>query len=122
MPALLDRIASRSYGKSVGQRGIPVIHCPREVHEEEQRDVDLCVAAAVGEAPVREANAGGVNELGRRSLVAVLAHETSMDGICGKREPSQRASFPPSAASEAPVMKEALSEARKRIAAATSSG
>src|SRR5260370_1376097 len=34
----------------------------------------------------------------------------------------QRASFPPSVASDAPVMKEALSEARKRIAAATSSG
>jgi hypothetical protein len=34
----------------------------------------------------------------------------------------QRASLPPSVASDAPVMKEALSDARKRIAAATSSG
>jgi len=103
-------------GKSVGQRGIPVIHRPSEVHEEEQWDVDRYAEAAGGEA-----NAGRLNELGWRGLVTATAHETSVDGICGKREP-QRASFPPSAASEAPVMKEALSEARKRIASATSSG
>src|SRR5258708_16522912 len=72
-------------GKSVGQCGIPVIHCSREVHEEEQRD-----APVLAEATVREANSGGLNELGRRGLVTVIAHETSIDGIYGKREPSAR--------------------------------
>jgi hypothetical protein len=72
-------------GKSVDQGWIPVIHCSREVHEEEQRDVDLCA-----EATVREANAGGLNELGRRGLVTVTAHETSIDEIYAKRELSAR--------------------------------
>jgi hypothetical protein len=39
------------------------------VHEEEQRDVDLCA-----EATVREANASGLNEFGRRGLVRVVTH------------------------------------------------
>jgi len=45
-----------------------------KVHEEEQRDADLCAEAAVGEAKVREANACGINELGRRGLVRVVTH------------------------------------------------
>jgi hypothetical protein len=68
-------------GKSVGQCGIPVIHCSREVHEEEQRDVDLCAEAAVGEATVRESNASGLNELRRRRLVCVAVHEISIGEI-----------------------------------------
>jgi hypothetical protein len=42
------------------------------VHKEQQRDVDLCA-----EATVREANASRLNELGRRCLVRVVAHEKS---------------------------------------------
>jgi hypothetical protein len=64
-------------GKSLGQCGIPVIHGPGKVHEEEQRDVDHCAEAAVGEVTVREANAGGLNELGRRGLVRVVTHKKS---------------------------------------------
>src|SRR6202521_3912383 len=45
-------------GKSVGQRGIPVIHGPGKVHEEEQWDVDRCA-----EATAREANACRLEEL-----------------------------------------------------------
>lgn len=59
---------------------IPVIHGPGEVHEEEQRDVDRYAQAAVGEATVREANAGGLNELGRRGLVRVVTHKKSPPG------------------------------------------
>jgi hypothetical protein len=44
-----------------------VIHGSGKVHEEEQRDVDLCA-----EATVREANASRLNELGRRGLVRVV--------------------------------------------------
>jgi hypothetical protein len=47
-------------------------------------------STVLAEATVREANAGGLNELGRRGLVTVIAHETSIDGIYGKREPSAR--------------------------------
>src|SRR6202011_5772173 len=59
-------------GKSVGQCGIPVIHGPREVHKEEQRH-----ASFLAKATVSEANAGGLNELGRRSLVRVGSHKRS---------------------------------------------
>jgi len=56
---------------------IPVIHGSGKVHEEEQRDVHLCAGAAGGEATVREANAGGLNELGRRGVVRVVTHKKS---------------------------------------------
>jgi hypothetical protein len=49
-----------------------VIHGSGKVHEEEQRDVELCA-----EATVREANACRLNELGWRGLVRVVIHKKS---------------------------------------------
>ena len=53
-----------------------MIHGSGKVHEEEQRE-----ASFLAKATVREANAGGLNELRRRSLVSVAAHEISIDEI-----------------------------------------
>jgi hypothetical protein len=64
-----------------------VIHGSGKVHEEKQRDVDLWAlwaVAAVDEATVREANAGGLNELGRHGLVRVVTHKKS-PGIADKK-------------------------------------
>jgi hypothetical protein len=44
------------------------------------RPVDLYAEAAVSEGTVREASAGGLNELGRRGLVRVVAHKKSPPG------------------------------------------
>jgi len=72
-PGLLNQIYCAVLCKSVGQRGIPVIHGSAKVHEEEeQRDVDRYPDAAVGKATVREANANRLNELGRCGLVRVV--------------------------------------------------
>jgi hypothetical protein len=74
MPALLNKITSRSWANPSVNAGSPVIHGSGKVHEEEQRDVDLCAEATVGEATVREANAGSLNKLRRYGQSCGDAH------------------------------------------------
>jgi hypothetical protein len=62
-----------------------VIHCSREVHEEEQRD-----ASFLAKVTVSETDSPSFCELRRRVLVTVTAYETSIDEIYRKREPSAR--------------------------------
>jgi hypothetical protein len=59
-------------GKSVGQRGIPVIHGSGKVHEEEQRH-----ASFLAKATVSETDSPSFCELRRRGLVRVVAHRNS---------------------------------------------
>jgi hypothetical protein len=74
IPALLDKMTSRR-AQAAGHSGIAVLHGSGKVHEEEQRDVDRYAETAVGEA-----NAGRLNELGRRGLVRVVPHKKSPSG------------------------------------------
>ena len=86
MPALSNRITSRSLRQSVGHGRIPMVHGAAEMDVHDDRH-----AARLAEAAIGEADAVGLDELGRGGVVGVGGHgETPLVALriswpCGRR-------------------------------------
>src|ERR1700730_7591258 len=65
-PRIIEQDDGPMFRKSVGDRGIPVIHSAAKMLHEDERDAGCIAKAAIGEA-----DAVGFNELRRRGLVGV---------------------------------------------------
>src|SRR6266852_8982280 len=72
-PRIVEQDDGPMFRKSVGDRGIPVIHSATKMLHDEERH-----AAGLAESALGEADAVGLDELCRRGLVAVLVHRDSL--------------------------------------------